>query len=93
MPTHHIAFLGMGLMGTPMTENLLGAGFPMTLWNRTQAKCNPFSDRANIAPVPAAAVHEADVVITMLENGEVVEDVLVRQVLPVAGFWISTATA
>lgn len=75
----HIAFLGIGLMGAPMTRNLLDAGFPMTLWNRTASKCDPFSDEATIAETPAAAVREADVVITMLENGDVVEDVLVGQ--------------
>ncbi|MBD3640788.1 MAG: NAD(P)-dependent oxidoreductase [Marinobacter sp.] len=74
-----IAFLGIGLMGAPMTRNLLDAGFPMTLWNRTTSKCDPFVDEATIAETPADAVREADIVITMLENGDVVEDVLVGQ--------------
>ena len=74
-----IAFLGIGLMGAPMTRNLLDAGFPMTLWNRTASKCEPFRDEASIAMTPAEAVANADVVITMLENGQVVEDVLVHQ--------------
>ncbi|WP_166256836.1 NAD(P)-dependent oxidoreductase [Marinobacter salicampi] len=78
-PKPHIAFLGIGLMGTPMTRNLLAAGFPMTLWNRTKSKCEPFRDQAQIAESPAQAVVQADVVITMLENGSVVEDVLVAQ--------------
>ncbi|GHD49837.1 2-hydroxy-3-oxopropionate reductase [Marinobacter persicus] len=75
----HIAFLGIGLMGAPMTRNLLDAGFPMTLWNRTASKCDSFADEATIAASPAEAVADADVVITMLENGDVVEDVLVAQ--------------
>jgi len=75
----HIAFLGIGLMGAPMTRNLLDAGFPMTLWNRTASKCDPFSDQASVADSPAQAVREADIVITMLENGDVVEQVLVEQ--------------
>ena len=75
----HIAFLGIGLMGAPMTRNLLDAGFPMTLWNRTASKCAPFSDQASVADSPAQAVREADIVITMLENGDVVEQVLVEQ--------------
>lgn len=79
MATPHIAFLGIGLMGAPMTRNLLDAGFPMTLWNRTGSKCDSFRDRASVAESPAGAVAGADIVITMLENGEVVEDVLVRQ--------------
>jgi len=77
--TPHIAFLGIGLMGAPMTRNLLDAGFPMTLWNRTASKCEPFASEATIASTPAEAVANADVVITMLENGDVVEDVLVAQ--------------
>ncbi|HAC28548.1 MAG TPA: 2-hydroxy-3-oxopropionate reductase, partial [Marinobacter hydrocarbonoclasticus] len=42
-------FLGIGLMGTPMTRNLLDAGFSMTLWNRTTSKCEPFASEATIA--------------------------------------------
>ena len=75
----HIAFLGIGLMGAPMTRNLLNAGYPMTLWNRTASKCEPFVGQATIAGSPAEAVAEADLVITMLENGTVVEDVMVAQ--------------
>ncbi|MCK7553233.1 NAD(P)-dependent oxidoreductase [Marinobacter goseongensis] len=75
----HIAFLGIGLMGGPMTRNLLDAGFSMTLWNRTASKCEPFKDQATIAESPEQAVRDADVVITMLENSEVVEQVLVEQ--------------
>ncbi|QBM18795.1 2-hydroxy-3-oxopropionate reductase [Marinobacter sp. JH2] len=74
-----IAFLGIGLMGAPMTRNLLNAGYSMTLWNRTESKCEPFADEATIAQSPAEAVADADVVITMLENGQVVDDVLVEQ--------------
>ena len=73
----HIAFLGIGLMGMPMTANLLQAGFPMTLWNRTRSKCEVFAGQAVIADQPATAVTAADVVILMLENGAVVEQVLV----------------
>ncbi|MBU2873151.1 NAD(P)-dependent oxidoreductase [Marinobacter salexigens] len=72
-----IAFLGIGLMGAPMTRNLLDAGFSMNLWNRTASKCEPFSAEATVAATPADAVRTADVIITMLENSDVVEQVLV----------------
>jgi len=75
----YIAFLGIGLMGAPMTRNLLDGGFPMTLWNRTPGKCGRFSGEAAVADSPAEAVADADVVITMLENSDVVEQVLVEQ--------------
>ena len=75
----HIAFLGVGLMGAPMVRNLLNAGYPVTLWNRTASKCEPFVNEVTIADSPEDAVHRADIVITMLENGDVVEDVMVAQ--------------
>lgn len=74
-----IAFLGVGLMGAPMIRNLLNAGLTLTLWNRTASKCEPFTDKATIADSPENAVLDADVVITMLENGEVVDRVMVEQ--------------
>ena len=77
--TIHIAFLGVGLMGAPMVQNLVQAGYSLTLWNRTASKCHPFRGEATIAESPAAAVEAADVVITMLENGDVVEQVMVEQ--------------
>ena len=51
----------------------------MTLWNRTGSKCEPFADKATIAGTPEDAVRDADIVITMLENGDVVDDVMVAQ--------------
>ncbi|MDF0751708.1 NAD(P)-dependent oxidoreductase [Marinobacter sp. 71-i] len=75
----HIAFLGIGLMGSPMVRNLLDAGYSMTLWNRTASKCEPFANEAAIADSPEDAVRGADIVITMLENGDVVDDVMVAQ--------------
>lgn len=72
----HISFLGIGLMGAPMVARLLDAGFSLTLWNRTPDKAQRFASRARIAASPAQAVAEADVVITMLENGAVVDQVL-----------------
>lgn len=72
-----IAFLGIGLMGAPMAGNLLAAGHAVTLWNRTRSKAEalaPLSGR--VAESAAEAVRDADLVITMLESGPVVEAVL-----------------
>ncbi|MDX1802730.1 MAG: NAD(P)-dependent oxidoreductase [Alcanivorax sp.] len=71
-----ISFLGIGLMGAPMVTRLLDAGFALTVWNRTAAKARAFADRALVADSVAAAVSGAEVVITMLENGQAVDDVL-----------------
>lgn len=73
--SERIAFLGIGLMGAPMAERLIEAGFPVVLWNRTATKAAAIPG-ADTAPSPAAAAAEADVLITMLETGPVVEAVL-----------------
>jgi 2-hydroxy-3-oxopropionate reductase len=75
----HIAFLGIGLMGAPMVRHLITAGFSLTLWNRTPDKCKSFKGQAVIADTPTAAIQSADIVITMLENGDVVDQVMVEQ--------------
>ena len=64
-------------MGAPMTLNLR---MPVTddVVESYRSKCDPFQ-RGSIAATPAEAVADADVVIAMLENGQVVEDVLVHQ--------------
>jgi 2-hydroxy-3-oxopropionate reductase len=72
-----VAFLGIGLMGLPMARNLLKAGYPLTAWNRTRGKAEQLiADGAKVADNADAAVRQADVVITMLENGAIVEAVL-----------------
>lgn len=75
--TAHIAVLGCGLMGQPMARRLLQAGHTVTVWNRTRSKAEALAgDGAEVADTPAAAVARADVVITMLDNGEVVRQVV-----------------
>ena len=75
-----VAVLGIGMMGFPMARRLCEAGFQVTTWNRSRAKAErlvPFG--AQVHDTPAQAVAMADVVITLLENGDIVEDVLFRQ--------------
>lgn len=72
-----ISLLGCGLMGAPMARRLAAAGFPLALWNRTRTKVEALADTgARIADTPAQAVADADIVITMLEHGGVVAEVL-----------------
>lgn len=72
-----IAFLGIGLMGLPMAQNLLRAGYPVTAWNRTRAKAEPLSALgARVADSPQKAVQNAAMVITILSDGPSVIDVI-----------------
>src|SRR3990167_8617049 len=72
-----IAFLGTGLMGRPMAARLLQAGYPLTAWNRTRAKAEALAAfGAQVAATAADAVREAEIVITMLEAGPIVAEVV-----------------
>lgn len=78
-----ISLLGRGLMGTPMATRLLNHGYTLTAWNRTRSKADALAAKgARVADTPAQAVVDADIVITMLEHGGVVEDVLFNPALP-----------
>ena len=79
-PFPSIAFLGTGLMGAPMCQNLLSAGLPLTVWNRSLTKAEPLAKRgAVVADSPQSAVADADVVITMLSDGPAVSAVMFEQ--------------
>ncbi|MFD0687425.1 NAD(P)-dependent oxidoreductase [Actinomadura fibrosa] len=68
-----VALLGTGIMGAPMARNLLRNGHRVTVWNRTAANAEPLrADGAAVAGSPAEAVEGAEVVITMLTDGDTV---------------------
>ncbi|MGZ5790548.1 MAG: NAD(P)-dependent oxidoreductase [Burkholderiaceae bacterium] len=77
----NIAFLGVGLMGQPMAMRLLKAGYRVTVWNRTSAKAASLvAYGAHHEQTPEAAVRESDMVITMLEAGPIVAEVLMQAI-------------
>ena len=71
-----IGFVGLGSMGLPMAANLAAAGFPLVVWNRTPSKSETLAahSRARTAASPAALAAAADVVITMVADGDVLLD-------------------
>lgn len=76
-PRLRIAVLGCGLMGLPMARRLLAAGHEVHVWNRTRAKADPLAtEGAYVHDTPRQACVKADTVISMLENGKVVGEVL-----------------
>jgi 3-hydroxyisobutyrate dehydrogenase len=67
----NVAILGIGTMGHGMAVNLLKAGFPLTVYNRTAQKAEPLAAQgARIARTPAAAGAAANVVISMLADDD-----------------------
>src|SRR4051812_4823173 len=80
----NISFLGTGIMGAPMARHLAEGGHDVTAWNRTADKARPLAEHgATVAEDPAAAVTGAEVIVTMLTDGEAVEDVM-REAAPAA---------
>ncbi|MCW8205582.1 NAD(P)-dependent oxidoreductase [Verminephrobacter aporrectodeae subsp. tuberculatae] len=72
-----LAVLGTGLMGQPMARRLCAAGHRVHVWNRTRAKAEPLAAfGATVHATPAQAVRDADIVLSLLENGPVVGHVL-----------------
>src|SRR5262249_1707618 len=62
-----VALLGLGIMGSGMAHNLLKAGFPLTVYNRTRAKAEPLAKLgARVAASPREAAAGAEIVIAMV---------------------------
>jgi 3-hydroxyisobutyrate dehydrogenase len=73
--TDRVAVLGTGIMGSAMARNLVAAGLPTTVWNRTPHEI----DGATPAGSAREAVAGAGVVITMLPTSDAVNEVMFGQ--------------
>lgn len=72
-----IGFIGLGVMGKPMAQNLLKAGYPLVVNTRTRAKADELmSGGATWADTPKQIAAKSDVVITMLPDTPDVERVV-----------------
>lgn len=72
-----VGMIGLGLMGKPMAANLLRAGFPLVVWNRTRAKAEDLlREGARWAETPAEAARQCDVLITIVSDPPALEEVL-----------------
>jgi 3-hydroxyisobutyrate dehydrogenase-like beta-hydroxyacid dehydrogenase len=72
-----VGFAGIGRMGLPMARNVLDAGFPLTVFNRTPERCDPLVEAgATLAATPADLARASDVVITMVADGDAVRALL-----------------
>ena len=95
-PDRRVAFLGLGIMGRPMAENLMAAGFEVVAWNRTRSRAEGLG--AEVADTPAAAAASSSgVAVSMLPDGPEVEQVLlgpdgVAEGMPEGGLCIDMST-
>jgi 2-hydroxy-3-oxopropionate reductase len=69
-----IGFIGLGIMGKPMAKNLIKAGFPLVVHNRSRAAVDELARQgSSTAGSPREVAAAADVLITMLPNSPDVE--------------------
>ncbi|MGH9920716.1 MAG: NAD(P)-dependent oxidoreductase, partial [Nitrososphaerales archaeon] len=77
MKNPRIGFVGLGIMGRPMAQNLLKAGFQLTVCSRTPSSVQLLlSSGAARASSPKAVADCSDVVITMVTDSEAVKEVI-----------------
>jgi 3-hydroxyisobutyrate dehydrogenase-like beta-hydroxyacid dehydrogenase len=81
-----VGFIGLGLMGGPMAENVARAGYPLTVFNRSAEKAGPLLELgAALADSPRGVAQNSEVVVTMLSNASAVRSVLEGEEGLVAG--------
>jgi 2-hydroxy-3-oxopropionate reductase len=72
-----VGFVGLGLMGVPMAQNIMKAGLELMVWNRTKAKADTLLAKgARWVDTIGALAAQCDVVITMVTNARAVETVI-----------------
>lgn len=78
-PSHTIAVLGLGRMGTIFASKLADAGHHVTVWNRTRAHAIPLEAKGvTVAASPKDAATGANVVVAMLRDDDASRDVWLR---------------
>jgi 3-hydroxyisobutyrate dehydrogenase-like beta-hydroxyacid dehydrogenase len=77
VPQPTVSLIGLGLMGRPMGHNLLKAGFPLVVWNRTASRAESLvAAGARLAASPKEAAAAADLLLTIVSDPPALEEVL-----------------
>jgi len=86
-PQTKVGLIGLGLMGKPMGMNLLKAGFPLTVWNRTASRADELvAAGAKLAPSPRELAANSEIVLSIVSDPAALEEVLWGQNGAVQGF-------
>lgn len=77
-----LGFIGIGLMGKPMTLRLLNAGFSVNVWNRSPEKLLPvIKAGANASTSIAELVKASNIILLCLADTQAVESVIRNDIL------------
>jgi 3-hydroxyisobutyrate dehydrogenase-like beta-hydroxyacid dehydrogenase len=81
-----VGWVGLGLMGRPMAHNLLRAGFPLVVWNRTPGRDDELvSEGARRGSSPREVAAQSDILFTIVSDPPAVEAVLFGESGALAG--------
>jgi 3-hydroxyisobutyrate dehydrogenase len=75
--TEKLGYLGLGMMGFPMTQRLVAAGHDVTVWNRSSGKAAALVEAgAKLADLPREVAANASIIFMCLTDAAAVEDVV-----------------
>ena len=70
-----IGWIGLGNMGIPLSQRLLGAGYPVTVYNRNKEKeASLRAAGAATAATPAQLIRETDILFLMVSDDQAIRD-------------------
>jgi 2-hydroxy-3-oxopropionate reductase len=76
-PQTKVGLIGLGLMGKPMGMNLLKAGFPLTVWNRTASRADELvAAGAKLAASPRELAANSEFLLSIVSDPAALEEVL-----------------
>jgi len=93
-----IGFIGLGIMGSRMAENIAKAGYTLLVYNRTKSKTEELAfDNVVIKNSPALVAAESDIVFTMLSTPDAVQEVALAEEGLISGMskgnvWVDCST-
>jgi len=86
-PQTKVGLIGLGLMGKPIGMNLLKAGFPLTVWNRTASRADELvAAGAKLARSPRELAANSEIVLSIVSDPPALEEVLWGQNGAMQGF-------
>ena len=75
-----IGFIGLGIMGKPMSKNLLKAGYSLVVMNRSKGPVEELvAAGATAATTIKELAQQTDIIITMLPNSPQVKQVILGE--------------
>ncbi len=80
MSETRVGLIGLGIMGRPMAKNLLKAGFPLIVYNRTRSRADELAKLgAQVAGSPREIAEKSDIVVTIVTDSPDVRQVILGE--------------